>query len=172
MARSQQNTRTPDKSIRGQAGAAANRTITAKKQAGAGTANRKTAGKRMQTKREAMEGPRGRRLSLTPIRKHQSRAEVLATVAADSGVDRPIVERVARSLSTTLTRHLIRNGSGRVEIPYLGAALWRGRRAAQKAREMASPILNGRLVTIPGRRACAVPRLRAHSALRDAVARS
>lgn len=193
MARAQQTT-----NMRTQAGAT-NRTTTAKKQAAqqAGATNRtmkkqaaaqtattnrtapakrktasKTGGKRTQTKREAMEGPGGRRLGLTPIRSHQSRTQILATVAADSGVDRPIVERVARSLSTTLTRHLVRGGSGRVEVPYLGAALWRGRQAAQKPRTMLSPILGNREVKLPGRRACAVPRLRVHTALREIVART
>lgn len=109
---------------------------------------------------------------LKPIGTRQTRLELIATVAADSGIEARVVDRVARSLSKTLTRHLVKNGSGRVEIPYLGAALWRGQQAAQKPRKMASPILNGRIITIPGRRACSAPRLRAHAALREIVART
>lgn len=116
-------------------------------------------------------GAREEGAPLRPIRKHQGRGEVIAAVAAASGVDRMIVDRVARGLAQTMTRHLIRGGSGRVEIPYLGAALWRGRQPAQKARRMASPILGGRIVTIKARRAVAAPRLRAHQRLREAVAR-
>lgn len=109
---------------------------------------------------------------LRPIPKRQSRDQILATVAADSGVERPIVERVARSLSQTVQRHLMRNGSGRIEIPYLGAALWRGQEGARPARKMASPILGGRIVNIPAKRATAVARIRVHSALREIVARA
>ena len=109
--------------------------------------------------------------SLRPIRNRQSRSEILATVAADVGIASGTVERVARSLSQTLTRHLIRGGSGRVEIPYLNASLWRGQQAAQKHRTMRSGILGNREVTIPARRAHPVPRIRVHSALREIVAR-
>lgn len=109
---------------------------------------------------------------LRPIRQRQTRNQILATVATASGVDRPIVERVARSLSQTVQRHLIRNGSGRVEIPYLGGVIYRGRQAAQKARTMLSPILGNREVQVPARRAQSVPRFKAHPTLRRIVART
>lgn len=108
---------------------------------------------------------------LRPIRQKQTRAQIIATIASDTGVPAGTVESVARSLSQTLTRHLIRGGSGRVEIPYLGAALWRGRTAAQKARTMMNAAL-GRTVNVPARRSQPAARLRAHQALRDAVART
>lgn len=105
-------------------------------------------GRRARTKGAAREAAPS---NLAPIRKKQTRAEIIAGVAAESGTSLSTVESVARSLSRTLTRHLIRGGSGRVEVPYLGAALWRGRTAAQKARRMTSPILNGRTVTVKAR---------------------
>ncbi len=125
-------------------------------------------------KRTASNQQQGRQgagpASLRPIRKHQSRADIIASIAADTGADLRTVEQVTRSLSSTLTRHLMPGGSGRVEIPYLGAALWRGRLAARKARTMMSPLLK-REVQIPGRKAQPVARLRTHAVLREAVAR-
>lgn len=118
------------------------------------------------------KGAAGGAAPLSPIRRTQKTSEIIATVADATGFESGVVARVARSLSQTLTRHLIRGGSGRVEIPYLGAALWRGRTAAQKARRMTSPILNGRTVTVKERPAQAAPRLRAHRPLRDLVART
>ncbi|MGI8425028.1 MAG: hypothetical protein ACR2M4_00180 [Actinomycetota bacterium] len=95
--------------------------------------------------------------------------QIIESVANDTGVESRIVDRVARSLSQTLVRHLIRGGSGRVEVPYLGAALWRGRTAAQKARTMLSPVL-GRTVNVPARRSQPAARLRTHRVLRETVA--
>lgn len=141
------------------------RSTGAAKQSTARGARKGTAKTKQQGRQEA--GP----ASLKPIRSRQNRAQIIATVAADSGIEPRTVEKVARSLSTTLTRHLIRDGSGRVEIPYLGAALWRGRQAAQKARTMLSPLLK-REVTIPARRAMPVPRLKIHRAFRETVART
>lgn len=152
------------------------RTATAKKQATASTGKSKTGagGRQSRTGQRATKKSAAREaapsLSLRPIREHQNRSQIIAMVAAGSGVAAGTVERVARSLSQTLTRHLIRGGSGRVEIPYLGAALWRGRTAAQKARTMLSPVL-GRTVSVPARRSQPAARLRTHRLLRDAVAR-
>lgn len=107
---------------------------------------------------------------LRPIRQPQTRNQIIATVAADSHVERSTVQRVARCLAQTLQRHLIRNGSGRAEIPYFGGVIYRGQQAAQKARTMLSPLL-GRDVQVPARRAKPVPRFRAHPTLREIVAR-
>lgn len=124
---------------------------------------------RTAAKRTTQRARREAAPSLTPIRKPQSRSQIIATVAGDVGIEPRTVELVTRSLSQTLTRHLVRGGSGRVEIPYLGGALWRGKQAAQKARTMLSPLL-GRNVQVPARRAQPVPRFRAHRGLREIVA--
>lgn len=107
--------------------------------------------------------------SLTPIRKWQSRDQIIASASAAAGIE-PRTGRVfTRELMTVLKRHVVRGAVGRVDVPFLDAGLWRGTRAARAARTMVSGLLK-REVKVPARLASPVPRFRAHRALREAVA--
>lgn len=136
------------------------------------SASRQSASRGTRSSKTNQEGrPGAGPAPLRPIRERQTRNQTIATIATTSGVERPIVEKVLRSAATTYQRHLIHRGSGRVEMPYLGGVIYRGRLAAQKARTMLSPILDNREVHVPARRAQSVPRFKAHPTLRKIVAR-
>lgn len=145
---------------------------TAAKPAARTTARRaatKTAAKRTTQRARQEEGASAR---LTPIRKRQSPRQIIATVALRTGNKAATVKPIALALGEVYQRHLMKKGSGRVPIIGAGASLWRGREGARPARKMASPILKGRVVEIPARRAISVARIRVHSALREIVARA
>lgn len=69
---------------------------------------------------------------LRPIPKYQSRRAIITAAATESGVTSGVAERVARSLARTYHQHLMRGGSGRVEMPGRGA-LAREARGAESA---------------------------------------
>lgn len=112
------------------------------------------------------------RAPLRPIRKWQSARQIIDAVAKDVGMSARQIERVARAMANTYTRHLMPGGSGLTQVPFLPVTLWRGNHAARPARTMIMklPHLKGREVRIPAQKAMNVMRFRPHKRMREIVA--
>nr|WP_245995150.1 HU family DNA-binding protein [Inmirania thermothiophila] len=100
----------------------------------------------------------------------QTKAQVIAAIAEETGLTRAQVGAVFESLASLIHRHMKPRGSGEFTIPETGVRIRRVRRPATKARTGRNP-RTGEPIQIPARPAQNVIRLTALKALKDALAK-
>lgn len=76
---------------------------------------------------------------LSAVTEKQTKAQIIADIAEDAGVDKKAVKAVFVSLQRQVQRHLIGRGSGEMTIPELAIKVRRVRKPATKARKGRNP---------------------------------
>ena len=102
------------------------------------------------------------------IPRPQTKAEVIAAIAAETGLTQKDVAEVFSSLGDLVERHMKRRGSGEFTIPDTGVRIRRVRRPARKARAGRNPA-TGERIRIPAKPAGASVKVTALKPLREAV---
>lgn len=87
-------------------------------------------------KRAAVTAPAKK---LTAIAEKQTKAQILADIAEDAGVEKKAVKAVFDALQRQVQRHLVARGSGEFTIPELAVKIRRIRKPATKARKGRNP---------------------------------
>jgi nucleoid DNA-binding protein len=105
---------------------------------------------------------------LKAIAEKQSKAQILQTLAEDTGLSKKEVGAVLSSLSTLVRRHLTKKGSGEFAIPEVGVKLKRVLRPATQARKGRNP-LTGEEILIKAKPATAKIRALPLKALKEVV---
>lgn len=105
---------------------------------------------------------------LNAIAEKQSKAQILQTLAEDTGLSRKDVSAVLSSLSTLVRRHLTKKGSGEFVLPEVGVKLKRVLRPAIKARKGRNP-LTGEEIMIKAKPATVKVRALPLKALKEVV---
>ncbi len=77
--------------------------------------------------------------SLSAIRTKQTKAQIIAAIAEETGINKKDVNAVLASLGALAQRHLKPRGSGEFIIPQVGVKLRRVRKPARKARKGINP---------------------------------
>ncbi|RME34231.1 MAG: DNA-binding protein [Gammaproteobacteria bacterium] len=104
----------------------------------------------------------------TAIKETQTKSEILATLAEETGLSKKDVSAVLDALGNLAHRHLKPRGSGEITIPGLGLKLRRVKRPATKARKGRNP-QTGEEITIKARPAHNVVRATILKSLKEAV---
>lgn len=102
------------------------------------------------------------------IASRQTKAEIIAVIAEETGLTQRDVAAVFQSLGDLVARHVKRRGSGEIVIPDTGIKVRRVKRPARRARTGRNP-KTGEAMQIPGKPAGVGVRLTAMKWLRDAV---
>jgi len=76
---------------------------------------------------------------LKAIKESQTKTQVLASIAEETGLTKKQVGEVVTSLANHAKRHLMARGSGEFSVPELGLKLRRVKKPAQKARKGRNP---------------------------------
>lgn len=103
-----------------------------------------------------------------PIRQRQTKAQIIATIAQETGLPRRDVAQVLASLGNLIDRHLAAEGSGELTIPDTGIRIRRVVKRARAERRMVSPLI-GTEVTVQARPERAAVKLTALKSLRSKV---
>lgn len=102
------------------------------------------------------------------IPKPQTKAEIVAAIADETGLARKEVAAVFSSLGDLIERHMKRRGSGEFTIPDTGVRIRRVRKPARKARNGRNPA-TGETIRIPAKPATATVKVTALKPLRESV---
>lgn len=102
------------------------------------------------------------------IPTRQTKSEVIAAIADETGLTRKQVESVFSALGDLVERHMKRRGSGEFTVPDTGVRIRRVRKPARKARTGRNPA-TGEAIRIPAKPATSAVRLTALKPLKDAV---
>lgn len=105
---------------------------------------------------------------LTAIKNKMTKAEVIASIAEDTGLQKRDVVAVFGSLGDLVTRHIKRNGSGEFQIPDTGVKITRVKKPARKARIGRNPA-TGEEIKIAAKPAHLGVKVVALKALQDVV---
>ena len=105
---------------------------------------------------------------LPAIRDKMTKAQVIDSIAEDTGMSKKDVAAVFGSLGDLVTRHMKRNGSGEFQIPDTGVKIARVKKPARKARMGRNPA-TGEAIKIPAKRAYTGIKVTALKALKDTV---
>jgi nucleoid DNA-binding protein len=99
-------------------------------------------------------------VKLKAISENQTKAQIITTIAEETGISRTDVKTVLAALANCARRHLMKRGSGQFVVPELAVKIRRVEKPAQKARKGRNPA-TGEEITIkakPARKALrAVP---------------
>ncbi|WP_039959639.1 HU family DNA-binding protein [endosymbiont of Riftia pachyptila] len=102
------------------------------------------------------------------ITAKQTKTQIIAMIAEDTDLTRKQVAAVFGSLSSLITRHMQRRGSGEFTIPDTGVKIRRVRKPRTKARMGRNPA-TGEAIKIAAKPACTVVKVSALKALKDRV---
>ena len=94
-------------------------------------------------------------VKLKAISESQTKAQVITTIAEETGMSRTDVKTVLTALANCARRHLMKRGSGQFVVPELAVKIRRVEKPAQKARKGRNPA-TGEEITIkakPARKA-------------------
>jgi nucleoid DNA-binding protein len=105
---------------------------------------------------------------LPAIKNKMTKAEVIASIAEETGLQKRDVVAVFGSLGDLVTRHIKRNGSGEFQIPDTGVKITRVRKPARKARIGRNPA-TGEEIKIAAKPAHLGVKVVALKALQDVV---
>lgn len=105
---------------------------------------------------------------LTAISKKQTKSDILAAIAEDTGLAKKEVGAVFASLGELITRHIKKRGSGEFAIPDTGVKIRRVKKPARKARMGRNPA-TGEAMKIAAKPASTTVKVTALKALKDAV---
>ncbi len=122
--------------------------------------------KRTTKKAAAKKAPAPKKL--TAIGKKMTKAEIIATIAEDTGLTKKQVASVFSSLGDLITRHIKKRGSGEFAIPDTGIKIRRVKKPARKARMGRNPA-TGEPMKIPAKPASTTVKVVALKALKDVV---
>ena len=122
--------------------------------------------KRTTKKAAAKKAPAPKKL--TAIGKKMTKAEIIATIAEDTGLTKKQVASVFSSLCDLITRHIKKRGSGEFAIPDTGIKIRRVKKPARKARMGRNPA-TGEPMKIPAKPASTTVKVVALKALKDVV---
>jgi nucleoid DNA-binding protein len=103
---------------------------------------------------------------LKAITEKQTKTQILTTIAEETGLPRKDVVAVFDSMSTLITRHVQKRGSGEFSIPDCGIKVRRVMKPRTKARMGRNPA-TGEEIKIPAKPAKTVIKLTALKALKD-----
>ncbi len=137
--------------------AAAKKKVVTKKTA---TTRKKAASKKVVAKKRAAV----KKLKAIPAK--QTKIQITAAIAEETQLSRKQVAAVFESLSTLITRHMQRRGSGEFTIPETGVKIRRVRKPARKARMGRNPA-TGESIKIAAKPASTVIKVSALKALKD-----
>lgn len=102
------------------------------------------------------------------IPSRQNKGEIIAAVAAETGLTQREVASVFTALGDLVERHMKRRGSGEFTIPETGVRIRRVRRPPRKARAGRNPA-TGEPIRIPAKPASVDVKLGALKFLKEAV---
>lgn len=102
------------------------------------------------------------------IPSRQTKNEIIAAIADETGLTRRDVAAVFSSLGDLVERHMKRRGSGEFTIPDTGVRIRRVRRPARRARTGRNPA-TGETIRIPAKPAAAAVKLTALKPLKESV---
>lgn len=102
------------------------------------------------------------------IARPQTKAEIVAAIATETGLTQKDVAAVFSSLGDLVERHMKRRGSGEFTIPDTGVRIRRVRKPPRKARTGRNPA-TGETIRIPAKPASATVRVTALKPLRESV---
>lgn len=105
--------------------------------------------------------------TVTPAK--QTKSQILASIAADTGLSRKQVAAVLDALATLAHSHLRTRGSGQFTVPSLGIKMRRVIKPARPARMGVNPF-TGQQIMLKAKPATTSVRASALKALKDAVA--
>lgn len=106
--------------------------------------------------------------ALKAIPQKQTKAQILKSIAEETGLQRKDVVAVFTSLGEHITRHMKKRGSGEISIPETGIKIRRVRKPAAKARMGRNPF-TGEEVKIPAKPARTAVRVSALKSLKETV---
>jgi nucleoid DNA-binding protein len=94
-------------------------------------------------------------VKLKAISENQTKAQIITTIAEETGISRTDVKTVLAALANCARRHLMKRGSGQFVVPELAVKIRRVEKPAQKSRKGRNPA-TGEEITIkakPARKA-------------------
>jgi nucleoid DNA-binding protein len=104
-----------------------------------------------------------------PIRDKQTKSQILAALAEETGLSKKEVQAVLQATKGLAARHLVKSGSGEFTVPELGVKLRRAQKAARKEGMARNPF-TGEMVHVDARPASLSVRATAMKAIKDVVA--
>ena len=122
-----------------------------------------TTGKKAPVKKAVVQKPK-----VPAIAEVQTKAQIITTIATDTGLTKKDVGGVLGSLAKLVAGHMTKGGSGEFTVPDIGIKLKRVVKPATKARTMISPFTKQE-ITVPAKPASDKVRLTALKALKDTV---
>ena len=105
---------------------------------------------------------------LKAIADKQSKTQILTTIAEDTGLSRKDVAAVFTSMSSLISRHVMKRGSGEFSVPDSGIKVRRVIKPRTKARMGRNPA-TGEEIRIAAKPAKTVVKLTALKALKDKI---
>ncbi|OOZ17210.1 DNA-binding protein [Solemya velum gill symbiont] len=126
-------------------------------------AAKKKAAKKKSTAKKAAPAKK-----LTAIRAKMTKAQIVDSIAAETGMTKKEVASVFSSLGEFITRHMKRNGSGEFQIPDTGVKIARVKKPKRKARMGRNPA-TGESIKIAAKPAHTGIKVTALKALKDTV---
>lgn len=123
--------------------------------------------KKVAKKAAAKKSPAVKKLPAT-IKNKMTKADVIASIAEQTGLPKKDVAAVFGSLGDLVARHIKRNGSGEFQIPDTGVKITRVRKPARKARIGRNPA-TGEEIKIAAKPAHLGVKVVALKALQDVV---
>ncbi len=78
-------------------------------------------------------------VKLKAISEGQTKAQIITTIAEETGMSRGDVKTVLSALANCARRHLMKRGSGQFVVPELAVKIRRVEKPAQKARKGRNP---------------------------------
>jgi nucleoid DNA-binding protein len=106
---------------------------------------------------------------LKAIADKQTKTQILTAIAEETGLPRKDVAAVFASMSTMISRHVMKRGSGEFSVPDCGIKVRRVVKPRTKARMGRNPA-TGEEIKIPAKPAKTVVKLTALKALKDKIA--
>lgn len=105
---------------------------------------------------------------LKAIGTKQTKTQIIAAIADDTGLTKKDVASVMSSLGTLVARHMKKRGSGEFAIPETGVKVRRVKKPARKARMGRNPA-TGEPMKIAAKPASTVVKVTALKALKDTI---
>jgi len=119
-------------------------------------------------KKKAAAAPKPAAPRLTAIADKQTKTQILTAISEETGLSRKDVAGVFASMSTLISRHVMKRGSGEFSIPDCGIKVRRVVKPRTKARMGRNPA-TGEAIKIPAKPAKTVVKVAALKALKDKI---
>ncbi len=119
-------------------------------------------------KKKAAAAPKAAAPRLTAIADKQTKTQILTAISEETGLSRKDVAGVFASMSTLISRHVMKRGSGEFSIPDCGIKVRRVVKPRTKARMGRNPA-TGEAIKIPAKPAKTVVKVAALKALKDKI---